>query len=172
MLFRSLNPQLFAKTTLNSTTHDTHTTYACRPAARAINKYTHRPQDPHHLLPVPPLLINPRLQQKGEPGAISEATAMARQALTNGVLGCFMHVGLALVLLAYLPVAFLCRLVYKLLVRPFARGEDLRGKVVLITGASSGIGEVLLVNGDCLSELLLFGNFMLADTIICPACSK
>ena len=53
-----------------------------------------------------------------------------------------MHVGLALVLLAYLPVAFLCRLVYKLLVRPFARGEDLRGKVVLITGASSGIGEV------------------------------
>lgn len=69
---------------------------------------------------------------------------MARQALTNGFLGCFMHVGLALVLLAYIPVAFLCRLVYRLLVRPFARGEDLRGKVVLITGASSGIGEHLV----------------------------
>ncbi|KAI4988008.1 hypothetical protein ZWY2020_029638 [Hordeum vulgare] len=68
---------------------------------------------------------------------------MARQALTNGFLSGFMHVGLALVLLAYLPVAFLCRLVYRLLVRPFAAGEDLRGKVVLITGASSGIGEHL-----------------------------
>ncbi|VAI13201.1 unnamed protein product [Triticum turgidum subsp. durum] len=68
---------------------------------------------------------------------------MARQALTNGFLGGFMYVGLALVLLAYLPVAFLCRLVYRLLIRPFAAGEDLRGKVVLITGASSGIGEVI-----------------------------
>ncbi|VAI27488.1 unnamed protein product [Triticum turgidum subsp. durum] len=68
---------------------------------------------------------------------------MARQALTNGFLSGFMHVGLALVLLAYLPVAFLCRLVYRLLIRPFAAGEDLRGKVVLITGASSGIGEHL-----------------------------
>ncbi|KAM3272106.1 hypothetical protein ACQJBY_042351 [Aegilops geniculata] len=68
---------------------------------------------------------------------------MARQALTNGFLSGFMHVGLALVLLAYLPVAFLCRLVYRLLIRPFTAGEDLRGKVVLITGASSGIGEHL-----------------------------
>uniref|UniRef100_A0A453JR41 Uncharacterized protein n=1 Tax=Aegilops tauschii subsp. strangulata TaxID=200361 RepID=A0A453JR41_AEGTS len=67
---------------------------------------------------------------------------MARQTLTNGFLSGFMHVGLALVLLAYLPIAFLCRLVYRLLIRPFAAGEDLRGKVVLITGASSGIGEV------------------------------
>jgi hypothetical protein len=67
---------------------------------------------------------------------------MARQAMTNGFLSCFMHVGLALVLLAYLPVAFVCRLVYRLLVRPFVSGEDLRGKVVLVTGASSGIGEV------------------------------
>jgi hypothetical protein len=69
---------------------------------------------------------------------------MARQAMTNGFLSCFMHVGLALVLLAYLPVAFVCRLVYRLLVRPFVSGEDLRGKVVLVTGASSGIGEVSL----------------------------
>lgn len=68
---------------------------------------------------------------------------MARQALTNGFLSCFMHVGLALVLIVYLPVAFLCRLVHRLLVRPFSAGEDLRGKVVLITGASSGIGEHL-----------------------------
>ncbi|KAM0899005.1 hypothetical protein ACQ4PT_021560 [Festuca glaucescens] len=64
--------------------------------------------------------------------------------MTNGFLSCFMHVGLALVLLAYLPVAFVCRLVYRLLVRPFVAGEDLRGKVVLVTGASSGIGEHLV----------------------------
>jgi hypothetical protein len=67
---------------------------------------------------------------------------MARQAMTNGLLSCVMHVVLSLVLIAYLPVAFVCRLVYRLLVRPFVSGEDLRGKVVLITGASSGIGEV------------------------------
>jgi hypothetical protein len=67
---------------------------------------------------------------------------MARQAMTNGLLSCVMHVVLSLVLIAYLPVAFVCRIVYRLLVRPFVSGEDLRGKVVLITGASSGIGEV------------------------------
>lgn len=80
---------------------------------------------------------------------------MARQALTNGFLSCFMHVGLALVLIVYLPVAFLCRLVHRLLVRPFSAGEDLRGKVVLITGASSGIGEELAYQyaqkGACLA---------------------
>uniref|UniRef100_A0ACD5XDF5 Uncharacterized protein n=1 Tax=Avena sativa TaxID=4498 RepID=A0ACD5XDF5_AVESA len=69
---------------------------------------------------------------------------MARQAMTNGLLSCFMHVGLSLVLIVYLPVVFVCRLVYRLLVRPFVSGEDLRGKVVLITGASSGIGEHLV----------------------------
>lgn len=67
---------------------------------------------------------------------------MSKEAVVNAFLGCFMHVGLALVLAVYLPVAFVWRLLHRLLVRPFARGEDLRGKVILVTGASSGIGEV------------------------------
>ncbi|KAF0895101.1 hypothetical protein E2562_006808 [Oryza meyeriana var. granulata] len=69
---------------------------------------------------------------------------MAKQAFMNGFLSVFMHVGLSLVLLIYLPIAFACRVVSRLLVRPFISGEDLRGKVVLITGASSGIGEHLV----------------------------
>ncbi|KAL5204449.1 hypothetical protein ABZP36_009320 [Zizania latifolia] len=68
---------------------------------------------------------------------------MAKQAFMNGFLSVFMHVGLSLVLLVYLPISFVCRLVSRLLVRPFVSGEDLRGKVVLVTGASSGIGEHL-----------------------------
>ncbi|OEL31363.1 11-beta-hydroxysteroid dehydrogenase 1B [Dichanthelium oligosanthes] len=68
---------------------------------------------------------------------------MSKEAAVNVILSCFMHVGLALVLLVYLPVAFVCRLLARVFVRPFARGEDLRGKVVLVTGASSGIGEHL-----------------------------
>jgi len=67
---------------------------------------------------------------------------MSKECVVNALLSCFMHVGLALVLLVYLPVAFVCRLLNRLFVRPFAKGEDLRGKVVLVTGASSGIGEV------------------------------
>ncbi|KAG8089865.1 hypothetical protein GUJ93_ZPchr0011g26988 [Zizania palustris] len=62
----------------------------------------------------------------------------------NGFLSVFMHVGLSLVLLVYLPLSFVCSLVSRLLVRPFVSGEDLRGKVVLVTGASSGIGEHLV----------------------------
>ncbi|BAT14128.1 Os11g0499600, partial [Oryza sativa Japonica Group] len=62
----------------------------------------------------------------------------------NGFLSVFMHVGLTLVLLVYLPIAFACRALGRLLVRPFVSGEDLRGKVVLVTGASSGIGEHLV----------------------------
>ncbi|XP_062182924.1 11-beta-hydroxysteroid dehydrogenase A-like [Phragmites australis] len=69
---------------------------------------------------------------------------MSKEAAVDVFLSCFMHVGLLLVLLIYLPVAFVCRLVARLLVRPFAKGEDLRGKVVLVTGASSGIGEHLV----------------------------
>jgi hypothetical protein len=80
---------------------------------------------------------------------------MSKEAVVNAFLGCFMHVGLALVLAVYLPVALVCRLLHRLLVRPFARGEDLRGKVVLVTGASSGIGEVsqpgtLFFSSSCL----------------------
>ena len=67
---------------------------------------------------------------------------MSKEAAVNVFLSCFMHVGLALVLLVYLPAASLCRLLARVFVRPFARGEDLQGKVVLVTGASSGIGEV------------------------------
>ncbi|RLM58479.1 11-beta-hydroxysteroid dehydrogenase 1B-like [Panicum miliaceum] len=69
---------------------------------------------------------------------------MSKEAAVNVFLSCFMHVGLALVLLVYLPAASLCRLLARVFVRPFARGEDLRGKVVLVTGASSGIGEHLV----------------------------
>ncbi|XP_040385106.1 11-beta-hydroxysteroid dehydrogenase A-like [Oryza brachyantha] len=69
---------------------------------------------------------------------------MAKEAFVNGFLSVFMHVGLSLVLLVYLPVSFVCRMLSRLLVRPFVSGEDLRGKVVLVTGASSGIGEHLV----------------------------
>jgi FlaA1/EpsC-like NDP-sugar epimerase len=72
----------------------------------------------------------------------SKGRKMSKECVVNALLSCFMHVGLALVLLVYLPVAFVCRLLNRLFVRPLAKGEDLRGKVVLVTGASSGIGEV------------------------------
>jgi FlaA1/EpsC-like NDP-sugar epimerase len=68
----------------------------------------------------------------------------SKDAVLNAFLSCFMHVGLALVLLVYLPAASVLRL----LVRPLLankQAEDLRGKVVLVTGASSGIGEVSLL---------------------------
>uniref|UniRef100_A0A0D9XSB2 3-oxoacyl-[acyl-carrier-protein] reductase n=1 Tax=Leersia perrieri TaxID=77586 RepID=A0A0D9XSB2_9ORYZ len=80
---------------------------------------------------------------------------MAKEAFMNGFLSVFMHVGLSLVLLIYLPISFVCRMLSKLLIRPFVSGEDLRGKVVLITGASSGIGEHLVyeyaTKGACIA---------------------
>uniref|UniRef100_A0A804NLE2 11-beta-hydroxysteroid dehydrogenase 1B n=1 Tax=Zea mays TaxID=4577 RepID=A0A804NLE2_MAIZE len=78
----------------------------------------------------------------------------SKDAVLNAFLSCFMHVGLALVLLVYLPAASVLRL----LVRPLLankQAEDLRGKVVLVTGASSGIGEHLVYeyarNGACVA---------------------
>nr|XP_010913000.2 11-beta-hydroxysteroid dehydrogenase 1B [Elaeis guineensis] len=58
----------------------------------------------------------------------------------NSFLSVVMHVAIAIFLLAYLPVRMVWRLVRWILVRPFSE-EDMKGKVVLITGASSGIGE-------------------------------
>ncbi|RWV80227.1 hypothetical protein BHE74_00017413 [Ensete ventricosum] len=52
-----------------------------------------------------------------------------------------MHVSIAALLLVYLPISLVWRLLRWVLVRPFLK-EDMTGKVVLITGASSGIGEV------------------------------
>ena len=52
-----------------------------------------------------------------------------------------MHVTAALVILVYIPLSVPATLFVRAFVKPL-RKEDLRGKVVLITGASSGIGEV------------------------------
>ena len=52
-----------------------------------------------------------------------------------------MHVTAALVILVYIPLSVPVKLLVRAFVKPL-RKEDLRGKVVLITGASSGIGEV------------------------------
>ncbi|KAI4988013.1 hypothetical protein ZWY2020_029643 [Hordeum vulgare] len=85
---------------------------------------------------------------------------MARQALTNGFLSGFMHVGLALVLLAYLPVAFLCRLVYRLLVRPFAAGEDLRSRSCSSPAPPPASASTWRTNGAGLGS---------PDTLVVPA---
>jgi NADPH:quinone reductase-like Zn-dependent oxidoreductase len=56
--------------------------------------------------------------------------------------GVLMHVVAALVVLVYIPLSVPVRLFLWAFVKPLRR-EQLRGKVVLITGASSGIGEVI-----------------------------
>ncbi|KAJ3675805.1 hypothetical protein LUZ60_004847 [Juncus effusus] len=60
--------------------------------------------------------------------------------MLNEVLSIFLHIIIAVFLAVYLPISVLVRLVWWIFVRPFKK-EDLRGKVALITGASSGIGE-------------------------------
>ncbi|KAL6634441.1 hypothetical protein ACP70R_027112 [Stipagrostis hirtigluma subsp. patula] len=54
-----------------------------------------------------------------------------------------MHVFAAIVILIYVPLSIPVKLFMWALVKPL-RKEDLRGKVVLITGASSGIGEDMM----------------------------
>ncbi|KAJ4790907.1 11-beta-hydroxysteroid dehydrogenase 1B [Rhynchospora pubera] len=62
--------------------------------------------------------------------------------MLNGILSVLLHVSITSFLLVYLPLSLLVRLLWWVFVRPFKK-EDLRGKVVVITGASSGIGEKL-----------------------------
>uniref|UniRef100_A0A0D9ZXN1 Uncharacterized protein n=1 Tax=Oryza glumipatula TaxID=40148 RepID=A0A0D9ZXN1_9ORYZ len=52
-----------------------------------------------------------------------------------------MHVAAALVVLVYIPLSIPVKLFLWAFVKPL-RKENLRGKVVLITGASSSIGEI------------------------------
>jgi hypothetical protein len=52
-----------------------------------------------------------------------------------------MHISAAIIILIYIPLSIPVKLFMWAFVKPL-RKEDLRGKVVLITGASSGIGEV------------------------------
>ncbi|CAN6251668.1 unnamed protein product [Urochloa humidicola] len=54
-----------------------------------------------------------------------------------------MHISAAIVILIYIPLSIPVKLFVWAVVKPL-RKEDLRGKVVLITGASSGIGEVII----------------------------
>jgi fumarate reductase subunit D len=55
-----------------------------------------------------------------------------------------MHISAAIIILVYIPLSIPVKLFMWAFVKPL-RKEDLRGKVVLIIGASSGIGEVRLL---------------------------
>jgi FlaA1/EpsC-like NDP-sugar epimerase len=77
-----------------------------------------------------------------------------------------MHAIAALVILVYIPVCVPARLLARALVRP-RRKEDLRGKVVLITGASSGIGEVSVSVICMMSPILAACCIWLVEQMIC-----
>ncbi|XP_072950125.1 11-beta-hydroxysteroid dehydrogenase A-like [Typha angustifolia] len=62
--------------------------------------------------------------------------------LVNGLASVVLHITIAVFLAAYLPISLVWRMIRRRFVKPL-RKEDMAGKVVLITGASSGIGEQL-----------------------------
>ena len=75
-----------------------------------------------------------------------------------------MHVTAALVILVYIPLSVPVKLFVRAFVKPL-RKEDLRGKVVLITGASSGIGEVSRLTQPS-SVILAFGLLLCESQLL------